>query len=94
MSGKLNTGMVVVGSVDNDLRLDYTAFGDTTNLAARLEQRAGPGTILVSENTSRLVEGYVWLEALEPVEVKGKTEPVAMFKVLGMLPRRSPIVAK
>ncbi len=90
----LNTGMVVVGSIGNDLRLDYTAIGDTTNLAARLEQIAEPGTVLVSENTSRLVQGYVRLEALTPVEVKGKTEPIPIYKVLGTLPRRSPIVSR
>jgi class 3 adenylate cyclase len=90
----LNTGMVVVGSVGNDLRLDYTAIGATTNLAARLEQIAEPGTILVSENTSRLVQGYVRLEALEPVEIKGKAAPVSTYKVIGTLPRRSPIVSR
>ena len=53
----LNTGLVVVGSIGNNLRMDYSAIGDTTNLAARLQQLAEPGTILVSEATQRLVEG-------------------------------------
>jgi class 3 adenylate cyclase/tetratricopeptide (TPR) repeat protein len=90
----LNSGLVVVGSIGDNLRMDYSAIGDTTNLAARLQQVAEPGTILVSESTTRLVQGYARLEALHPVEVKGKTEPVPIFKVLGTLPRRSPIVSR
>src|SRR5215813_5327575 len=53
----LNTGLVVVGSIGNNLRMDYSAIGDTTNLAARLQQLAEPGTILISDATRRLVEG-------------------------------------
>ena len=87
----LNSGVVVVGSIGDNLRMDYSAIGDTTNLAARLEQIAEPGEILVSDSTSRLVQGYIRLEPLPPVEVKGKTEPVTPHKVLGMLSRRSPI---
>src|SRR5262245_30825124 len=90
----LNSGLVVVGSIGDNLRMDYSAIGDTTNLAARLQQHAEPGTILVSENTTRLVQGAVRLEALQPVEVKGKTEPVPIYKVIGTLPRRSPIVSR
>src|SRR5262245_36422627 len=90
----LNSGLVVVGSIGDNLRMDYSAIGDTTNLAARLEQIAEPGTVLVSDSTSRLVQGYMRLEALAPVEVKGKTEPVAIYKVLGPLPRRSPIASR
>jgi class 3 adenylate cyclase/predicted ATPase len=87
----LNSGLVVVGSIGDNLRMDYSAIGDTTNLASRLQDHAAPGTILVSESTSRLVQGTVRLEVLAPVEVKGKTEPVTPYKVTGMLPRRSPI---
>jgi adenylate cyclase len=87
----LNSGLVVVGSIGDNLRMDYSAIGDTTNLASRLQGIAEPGTILVSESTSRLVEGYVRLEALQPVQVKGKTEPVPIYKVIGTLPRRSPL---
>jgi class 3 adenylate cyclase len=73
----LNSGLVVVGSIGDNLRMDYSAIGDTTNLAARLQQLAEPGTMLVSESTIRLVQEYVRLEALESVQVKGKTEPVS-----------------
>jgi class 3 adenylate cyclase len=90
----LNSGLVVVGSIGDNLRMDYSAIGDTTNLASRLQQQAEPGDILISESTSRLVQGTVRLEALAPVEVKGKTEPVSIYKVIGTLPRRSPIVVR
>jgi predicted ATPase len=90
----LNSGLVVVGSIGDNLRMDYSAIGDTTNLAARLQQQAEPGDILISESTSRLVQGTVRLEALQPVEVKGKTEPVTPYKVIGTLPRRSPIASR
>ena len=90
----LNSGLVVVGSIGDNLRMDYSAIGDTTNLASRLQQLAEPGTMLVSESTTRLVQGFIRLEALAPVEVKGKTEPVPIYKVIGTLPRRSPIVAR
>ena len=90
----LNSGLVVVGSIGDNLRMDYSAIGDTTNLASRLQQRAEPGTILVSETTSRLVQGSIQLEALAPVEVKGKPDPVSLYKVVGTLPRRSPIVSR
>ncbi len=81
----LNTGRVVVGGIGDHLRMDYTAVGDTTNLAARLQSLAEPGTILVSETTARLLEGSVKLEALEPAYVKGKAEPVRSFRVVGRL---------
>src|SRR5262249_4801493 len=54
----LNTGLVVVGKIGDDLRMDYTAVGDTTNLAARLQQLAEPGTVVISEMTHRLVAGF------------------------------------
>jgi hypothetical protein len=90
----LNSGLVVVGSIGDNLRMDYSAIGDTTNLASRLQHVAEPGTILVSESTARLVQGAVRLEALAPVEVKGKTEPVPIYKVIGTFPRRSPIASR
>jgi class 3 adenylate cyclase/predicted ATPase len=90
----LNTGLVVVGSIGNNLRMDYSAIGDTTNLAARLQQLAEPGTILVSDVTRRLVEGSVHLQALPPAQVKGKTELVTPYKVLGTRSQRSPLAQR
>jgi len=84
----LNTGLVVVGGIGDRLRMDYTAIGDTTNLAARLQQLAPAGAILASEATARLVQGDVALEALPPLAVKGKSEPIAAFRVSGLGPRR------
>src|SRR5215510_12808629 len=86
----LNTGLVVVGSIGDNLRMDYTAVGDTTNLAARLQQSAPPGVILLSQTTSRLVQDQVSLEAIAPLQVKGIGAPVAAYKLLGHRPRRSP----
>ena len=86
----LNTGLVVVGSIGDNLRMDYTAVGDTTNLAARLQQSAPPGVILISQTTGRLVQDQVYLEAIAPLQVKGMATPVAAYKLLGTRPRRSP----
>ncbi|MBW1842968.1 MAG: AAA family ATPase, partial [Deltaproteobacteria bacterium] len=78
----INTGPVVVGKIGDDLRMDYTAVGDTTNLAARLEQLAAPGGVVVSESTRRLSEGYFDFRALEPTSVKGKGAAIQAFEVL------------
>lgn len=80
----VNTGWVVVGGIGDHLRMDYTAVGDTTNLAARLQSAAEPGTVLVSEATSRMLQGAMLFEALPPFQVKGKTEPIQAYKVLGL----------
>jgi class 3 adenylate cyclase/tetratricopeptide (TPR) repeat protein len=87
----LNTGPVVVGRIGDDLRMDYTAVGDTTNLAARLQQLADPGTILISGATRRQIGAHGRLEALPPLQVKGKAAPVHAYRVLGFAPRRSPL---
>jgi len=87
----LHTGFVVVGAIGDNLRMDYTAVGDTTHLAARLQQTAEPGAILVSEATWRLVEGYVRGERVGPVAVRGRSEPVVVFRLLGVGTRRSPL---
>ena len=79
----INTGWVVIGGIGDQLRKDYTAIGDTTNLAARLEQIAEPGTILMSESTMRFLHGAVEMEALEPIHVKGKEAPIRAFRILG-----------
>ena len=77
----IHTGPVVAGTVGNDLKMDYTAIGDTTNLAARLEALAEPGTILISQATARLVRGAFVLGPVGPLRVKGKREPVAAYEV-------------
>jgi class 3 adenylate cyclase len=79
----LNSGGVVVRAIDNDLHMDYTAVGQTTHLAARMEQLALPGTIRLPVDTWRLAEGFVEVKALGPVPVKGLAEPVAVFELVG-----------
>ena len=79
----VHTGPVVVGTVGSDLKMDYTAIGDTTNLAARLQTLAEPDAILVSEVTQRRLRGYFQLEAAGVFDVKGKREPVRAYRVLG-----------
>jgi len=79
----INTGPVVVGTVGNDLKMDYTAIGDTTNLAARLQSLAEPGTILISETTHRLVRGFFQVRPLGPLAIRGKSERVPAYEVLG-----------
>lgn len=79
----LNSGPVVVGAIGDDLRMDYTAVGDTTNLAARMESLAEPGTILISKNTYRLVQTYFSIESLGEATVKGKEAPQALFRLNG-----------
>jgi class 3 adenylate cyclase/tetratricopeptide (TPR) repeat protein len=79
----LNSGEVVVRAIGNDLHMDYSAVGETTVLAARMEQTATPGSIRLSAATLRLVEGLVQVTALGPVPVKGLAEPVEVFELLG-----------
>jgi class 3 adenylate cyclase/tetratricopeptide (TPR) repeat protein len=79
----LNAGEVVVRAIGNDLHMDYSAVGETTHLAARMEQLATPGSIRLSAATLRLVEGLVQVTALGLVPVKGLVEPVELFELLG-----------
>ncbi len=85
----MNTGLVVVGSIGDNLRMDYTAVGDTTNVAARLQQAAAPGEIVIAEATARQVRSDVRLTAAGALAVKGRSEPVVAYKVLGLAPPRS-----
>jgi class 3 adenylate cyclase/tetratricopeptide (TPR) repeat protein len=85
----LNSGEVVVRSIGSDLHMDYTAVGQTTHLAARMEQMAIPGSILLTGDTLRLAEGYVQVKPLGPIPVKGLSEPVEGYEVLGAGPVRS-----
>jgi len=79
----LNSGEVVVRAIGNDLHMDYSAVGETTHLAARMEQLAMPGSSRLTAATLRLVEGLVQITALGPVPVKGLEEPVEVFELVG-----------
>jgi class 3 adenylate cyclase/tetratricopeptide (TPR) repeat protein len=79
----LNSGQVVVRSIGSDLRMDYTAVGQTTHLAARMEQLATPGTVRLTGATVRLAEGYVEVRSLGPIPVKGLADPIEVFELTG-----------
>src|SRR5262250_638720 len=85
----LNSGEVVVRAIGNDLHMDYTAVGQTTNLAARMEQMAKPGSALVTGDTLRLAEGHVEVKPLGPVPVKGLETPIPVYELTGSVPTRS-----
>jgi predicted ATPase/class 3 adenylate cyclase len=79
----LNSGEVVVRSIGSDLHIDYTAVGETTHLAARVEQAATPASVLITAATLQLAEGYVQATSLGPVNVKGRGEPVEVYELTG-----------
>jgi class 3 adenylate cyclase/tetratricopeptide (TPR) repeat protein len=85
----LNSGEVVVRSIGSDLRMDYTAVGQTTHLAARMEQLASAGSVLATAGTLRLAEGYVEVRPVGQVAVKGLGQPVEAFEVLRAGPART-----
>src|SRR2546425_5266595 len=85
----INTGLVVVGAIGKDLRMDYTAVGDTTNLAARLLSLAKPGQVVVSRRTQHLREHFFTFEDLGEFQVKGKTDPVRAYALVGEIRGRT-----
>ena len=80
----LNSGEVVVRAIGSDLHMDYTAVGQTTHLAARMEQMATPGTILLAPATLRLAEGYIQVATRGPVAVKGLPSTVEIYALIGV----------
>jgi class 3 adenylate cyclase/tetratricopeptide (TPR) repeat protein len=89
----LNSGEVVVGAIGNDLKMDYTAVGQTVHLASRMEQMAKPGSIMMTADTLQLAEGYVQAKSLGPLNVKGMNEPVEVHEVTGVGLARSRLQA-
>jgi class 3 adenylate cyclase/tetratricopeptide (TPR) repeat protein len=85
----LNTGPVVVGTISDDLTMDFTAVGDTVNLAARMQQLADPGAVLVSEHTYRAVRDFFECEPLGALVAKGKAEPVNAYRIVREKPTRT-----
>jgi class 3 adenylate cyclase/tetratricopeptide (TPR) repeat protein len=85
----LNSGDVVVRAIGSDLHMDYTAVGQSTHLAARMEQMAQPGTTLLTSKTLALAEGFVQVTSRGPVTVKGLTLPIEIFELAGASPVRS-----
>ncbi len=89
----LNSGEVVVRSIGSDLHMDYTAVGQTTHLASRMEQMAMPGLILMPAETLRLAEDYVQVNALGPRAVRGLEAPVEVYEIVGATTVRSRLKA-
>ena len=89
----LNSGEVVVRAIGNDLHMDYSAIGQTTHLAARMEQLAPPGSIRLTAETLRLAEGWVQVTPLGPVPVKGLPAPVEVCELVGAGPARTRLQA-
>jgi class 3 adenylate cyclase/tetratricopeptide (TPR) repeat protein len=89
----MNSGEVVVRSIDTDLNIDYSALGHTTHLAARMQELAGPGATLMSASTLRQVEGFVYVQSMGAVQAKGISQPVEAYSLVGATTARTRVQA-
>lgn len=89
----MNSGEVVVRSIDNDLNIEYSALGHTTNLAARMQELAGRGSILMTASTLRQVEGFVEVKSLGGVQAKGLSQPVEAYDLVSATSARTRVQA-
>jgi class 3 adenylate cyclase/tetratricopeptide (TPR) repeat protein len=89
----VNSGEVVVRSIDNDLNIDYSALGHTTHLAARMQELAGAGAIVMTAATLREVEGFVQIKSTGAVQVKGVSRPVEAFEIVAATTARTRVQA-
>jgi class 3 adenylate cyclase/tetratricopeptide (TPR) repeat protein len=89
----LNSGEVVVRSIDNDLNVDYSALGHTTHLAARMQEHSAPGATLMTSSTLREVEGFIQVKALGPVQAKGVSRPVETYELVAATSARTRVQA-
>src|SRR6185436_3513314 len=89
----MNSGDVVVRSIDNDLNIDYSALGHTTHLAARMQELSGPGEALMTASTLRQVEGFIQIQPLGPIPVKGVSQAVEVYSVIGATSARTRVQA-
>jgi class 3 adenylate cyclase/tetratricopeptide (TPR) repeat protein len=89
----MNSGEVVVRSIDNDLNIDYSALGQTTHLAARMQELAGGGTTLMTAATLRQVEGFVQVNSVGAVQIKGVSQPIEAFEVVAATMARTRVQA-
>ena len=90
----LNTGQVVVGKIGDNLRMDYTAVGDTTHIAARLQAMAAPGEVLIAKSTFEHVHSVIDTRQLAPLTIKGKSQPLEVHRVVGVRFSAAPSQAK